>query len=75
MYEIFDVTGKTIKTGKINSVNSTIYISDLNEGIYYIQFNHTNETIKFVKMNWHLSSNFNHLISINHRESQLKKTS
>lgn len=51
MFEIFDVTGKTIKTGKINSVNSTINIEDLNEGIYYIQFNHTNETIKFVKMN------------------------
>jgi len=48
-YIISDITGKTIKTGTITTGNSIVDISELNNGLYLINFIGTNTSLKFIK--------------------------
>ena len=49
-FEIIDLSGKKMKNGKINGVNTTIEIDNLSNGFYFITFNNaTFKPIKFLK--------------------------
>lgn len=36
-YELFDITGRLVKSGRINAGNSTTVVGDLSDGVYSIQ--------------------------------------
>jgi hypothetical protein len=49
-FKIYDNLGKSVKTGKINSVNTTIEINDLSGGIYIFNLGgNMNQTFKVIK--------------------------
>ncbi len=50
LFAIYDITGKSVKTGKINSENTTIEINDLSGGIYTFSVGENKkQTFKVVK--------------------------
>ncbi len=50
VYTIYDNIGKAVKTGKLNSVNTTIELNDLSGGIYTFSFGENKkQTFKVIK--------------------------
>jgi hypothetical protein len=50
VYTIYDNIGKAVKTGKLNSVNTTIELNDLSSGIYTFSVGENKkQTFKVIK--------------------------
>jgi uncharacterized delta-60 repeat protein len=46
---IYDVSGRILSTGKLVGNKTTIQVSSLSTGSYYLNFPDTNQTLKFIK--------------------------
>lgn len=48
IYQILNLQGQMVQTGKIDSTNSTIFVDQLCNGVYYLLYNNA-KPVKFVK--------------------------
>lgn len=48
-YQITDLTGKIVRTGKFENVTTKLAIQELSKGVYFVKLDKLNDTQKFIK--------------------------